>query len=270
VDIVRAKMAQKKSSVRAGGNGDRRGRPVNIGVQGSRSGHPGRITENLDPQVTGDAERTDNGIALDGSIGSDRYRTIAAHIAVAACRGHIAGAHGGVATVNFGIVHLQRFQSRKQSTGVSFHHGNGAGRKVGRIGADHGSKKQVQRVPGETVTLAGDADGIGGTFTVNGLISLNEGTYLLDGGTIANSTINLGSSASDGVLSADGNINFTLGSTMTVRGSGDIRSDAFIGGDAAIINQGTITADLAGRALEIFPDQFTNQGLVQTSGGGNE
>jgi hypothetical protein len=59
----------------------------------------------------------------------------------------------------------------------------------------------------------------------------------------------------------------TLASTTTVRGRGIISSDLHFGGTGTIINQGLISADVAGQTLTVNPDTFTNQGTAQAING---
>ncbi len=59
------------------------------------------------------------------------------------------------------------------------------------------------------------------------------------------------------------NNTLTLGAGVTVRGSGVVGFGAFGGTNNSLVNQGTISADVAGGALAIFPNTFTNSGTVQ-------
>ena len=72
----------------------------------------------------------------------------------------------------------------------------------------------------------------------------------------------------NGLVGVSGNMDLTLGSTMNFRGRGSIGSDLWFSGDASILNQGTITADLNNQLLTINPDQFLNSGTVQSNNGG--
>jgi hypothetical protein len=73
-----------------------------------------------------------------------------------------------------------------------------------------------------------------------------------------------------GSLSAEGNGTvLTLGPATVVRGkSGTIGQSFFLGGNTHIVNQGLISADVAGGTLRVSPAQFTNTGTVEQKDGG--
>jgi hypothetical protein len=133
-----------------------------------------------------------------------------------------------------------------------------------------------------------------GTFDVAGLLTLdgtsNEAaasapsvfnvigltaSLIFDGdATIDNATVNIGAMSDEAneiaTLGDIGGI-LTLGSHLDVvetTGSAIIGAGDGIGGNGAIVNQGTITADVAGAAIYLETSYFSNQGTVLATGGG--
>ena len=93
-----------------------------------------------------------------------------------------------------------------------------------------------------------------------------EGTTSTPSSSLSNATINMDASGATFGLSRD--ITLTLDSSTTIRGMGSISSDLQFSGLGTIINQGLISADLAGQTLTINPDVFTNEGTVRAISGG--
>ncbi|MCC7373741.1 MAG: Ig-like domain-containing protein [Verrucomicrobiales bacterium] len=72
-----------------------------------------------------------------------------------------------------------------------------------------------------------------------------------------------------GHLSVDGNATLTLGPNMVVRGkTGTIGQPVFVGGSSTLINQGLISADVAGGTLTIRANVFQNTGRLEEKNGG--
>ncbi len=73
-------------------------------------------------------------------------------------------------------------------------------------------------------------------------------------------------------LSIDGNGSTTLGSGVTVQGQGNIGQAAFVGGTNTLINNGLISANVAGGTLSITPPgdsgTVTNNNILEASNGG--
>ncbi|MCX6880142.1 MAG: hypothetical protein NTW21_41020, partial [Verrucomicrobia bacterium] len=70
-----------------------------------------------------------------------------------------------------------------------------------------------------------------------------------------------------GFLSIDGTNTLTFGPSLVARGSGNIGQAHFVGGTSTLVNQGRISADLAGQALIITSSVFTNQGIAEALAG---
>ncbi|MBS0660590.1 MAG: FecR domain-containing protein [Verrucomicrobia bacterium] len=86
--------------------------------------------------------------------------------------------------------------------------------------------------------------------------------------TLSGLTVNLGSAGTTGFLSIESTNTVTLDSTVVVRGAGGVGGARLIGGNQTLINQGSITADLAGQSLIINPNlSFVNAGTVSALNG---
>ncbi|MCX6874731.1 MAG: choice-of-anchor D domain-containing protein, partial [Verrucomicrobia bacterium] len=119
-----------------------------------------------------------------------------------------------------------------------------------------GAGHLVRLLNGATFTgdaYLGNADGNQGGFGY-------EHTGTLDGKT-------LNFTAGNGFLSIDGDHTLTLGPSLVARGAGSIGSAHFVGGTSTLVNQGRITADLAGQTLSINPSLFTNEGIAEALAG---
>ncbi|MDB5319821.1 MAG: tandem-95 repeat protein, partial [Phycisphaerales bacterium] len=100
--------------------------------------------------------------------------------------------------------------------------------------------------------------GAGGTLAYQGTSITLPGpaTYAIDGGTI-------------GVYGQNATQTLTVGTGVTVRGRGSLGNYTNIGGPSLnLVNNGTITADIAGQTLSVAPQNtFTNNGTAQAIGG---
>jgi hypothetical protein len=69
-------------------------------------------------------------------------------------------------------------------------------------------------------------------------------------------------------LSISGTDTVTVGPNLTIHGSGSIGGSSF-SNSGAVINQGTITVDTAGKTLSITAAPFTNSGTLQVMSEGS-
>ena len=129
---------------------------------------------------------------------------------------------------------------------------------------DMASSTSVLRVAGGGLTLAGSS-----TININNNSALAvEGSQTL-GGT---GTIVFGSTGSGNRLnieSPSGTGTLTVGPNVTIRGTnGTIGGQNFEGGPNAILNNGTISADVSGGTINIVNAPVTNNGTLQAQNGG--
>ena len=115
------------------------------------------------------------------------------------------------------------------------------------------------------LTLAGGVINIanGGILSIDGTLTANQ--------TVSGTgTINLNDPAAR--LAQEGNGITTIGAGITVRGQGIIGQPAISGGTNNLVNNGLISADVAGGTLNIVPGagsgNVTNNGTLQATGGG--
>ncbi|TXI77148.1 MAG: S-layer family protein, partial [Dokdonella sp.] len=172
---------------------------------------------------------------------------------------------------------------------------------AGTLLADAGGIVQLSGTSITGGTLASNGSGVfratnsGANFingtTLNGVLDLASSTSIVrisDGGMVLNGRIDLGSNS---ILAPQGNQTFsgtgsivfadsgsnrlnleagttTIGTGVTVRGvSGVIGQQSFVGGAAALINQGTINSD-GGGTISINPNgAITNDGLLRAQNG---
>ncbi len=87
--------------------------------------------------------------------------------------------------------------------------------------------------------------------------------------TLSGKTLNLDPVYGNSFLALDGDNTLTFASTTTARGAGSIGSSYFVGGTGTLVNQGLITADLAGQTMNINPSIFTNSGTVEAKDEGD-
>ncbi|MEQ8316324.1 MAG: GC-type dockerin domain-anchored protein [Phycisphaerales bacterium] len=141
------------------------------------------------------------------------------------------------------------------------------------IRAGTGTLTDVSMVTGDIEIENGRDLFIRGGLTMDGTVIVNRNgstspTRLLFGtsGTLdGNMTVFLNDSSPTAVGRAQlidtvGGLTTTLAENVTVRGSGQV--------NATIINDGTISADVAGRELAIIGTPKTNNNLIQVDGGG--
>ena len=68
-------------------------------------------------------------------------------------------------------------------------------------------------------------------------------------------------------LSIDGTNTLTFGPGLVARGAGSLGQAHFLGGTSTLVNQGRISANLAGGTLTVNPSEFTNEGIVDAING---
>ncbi len=109
-----------------------------------------------------------------------------------------------------------------------------------------------------------------GGLVLNGTINLNNAGILSfegDGTLSGAGTIAFGSAAGNR-LDLDGNGTTTLGSGTTVRGhTGSIGGQLNIGGTQTLVNNGLVTADVAGGTITFTESALTNHGTVRAAAG---
>ncbi|MGE3864680.1 MAG: beta strand repeat-containing protein [Burkholderiaceae bacterium] len=109
-------------------------------------------------------------------------------------------------------------------------------------------------------------------LTLNGAININNNSILSSDGTNViggTGTIALGGTGSGNRFTLDGNGTTTLGAGITVRGeNGTIGGQIYVAGTQVLVNQGKITADVAGGTLRITESAVTNQNLLEARNGG--
>jgi hypothetical protein len=112
-----------------------------------------------------------------------------------------------------------------------------------------------------------------GGLVLNGTINVANSSVLSfegDGGLSGNGTILLGSAGgSNNRIYFDGNGTTTFAAGTTVRGhSGSIGSQINIGGTQVLVNNGTVSADVAGGTISFTDSAVTNNGTLSALNGG--
>ena len=112
-----------------------------------------------------------------------------------------------------------------------------------------------------------------GGLVLNGTINVANASVLSfegDGGLTGNATIVLGSvGGSNNRIYMDGNGSTTFAAGTTIRGeNGLIGGQINIGGTQTIVNNGTISADVAGGTINITESAVTNNGTLSALNGG--
>ena len=111
-----------------------------------------------------------------------------------------------------------------------------------------------------------------GGLVLNGTIDLNNNSVLAftgDGGLSGNGTVVLGSTGASNRIALDGNGTTTFAAGTTVRGqNGTIGNNVFVGGAQTLVNNGTISADVAGGTITIAGSPVTNGGTMSALNGG--
>ncbi len=132
----------------------------------------------------------------------------------------------------------------------------------------------------DSVTLNGNLDMATGTgfqriangLTLGGTIDLNNNSVLAFQGnnTLAGTgTIVLGNTGASNRIALDGNGTTTFAAGTTVRGeNGTIGNAVFVGGVQTLVNNGTISADVAGGTINIAGAAVTNNGTLSALNGG--
>ena len=133
------------------------------------------------------------------------------------------------------------------------------------------------------VTLAGTADLAGGTRVLrveNGLTLQGGAAVAVDNGSAfvfqgsqtlgGTGTVALGGAGSNRIALDGSNATLTIGPNVTLRGeNGSIGQGVYVGGGGrAIVNNGTIAADVAGGTVTIDQAPVTNNGTLRAANGG--
>ncbi|MBL8699689.1 MAG: choice-of-anchor D domain-containing protein [Alphaproteobacteria bacterium] len=109
-------------------------------------------------------------------------------------------------------------------------------------------------------------------MTLNGTININNNGILSfeSDNTISGAgQIVLGSAGAGNRVDFSGNGTTTLGSGITIRGqNGTIGQEINVGGTQTLVNNGTISADVASGTLTITDSAVVNNGILQAQGGG--
>ncbi|HEV7402006.1 MAG TPA: hypothetical protein VGO11_03735, partial [Chthoniobacteraceae bacterium] len=166
--------------------------------------------------------------------------------------------------------------------------------KRGIVQSSGGSKLTASQARGSLVgvTLNADLDLTGALFgifnngvdiqgglTLNGTATLGEGAELAFGGTQTldgTGTVVFNDTTGSALVQVDAAPVLTIGSGITIRGGssqlvgGEIGYDAAYGSalDGTIINEGTISADVAGASLTLNAGSFVNHGTIEAKNGG--
>jgi|JI10StandDraft_1071094.scaffolds.fasta_scaffold01355_3 hypothetical protein len=113
---------------------------------------------------------------------------------------------------------------------------------------------------------------VGGGLTLNGTIDINNNGILSfegDGALSGNGSIVLGATGSGNRVDLDGNGTTTVGTNVTIRGeNGTIGGQINIGGTQTLVNNGRISADVAGGTITITDSAVTNNGILEAKNGG--
>ena len=113
---------------------------------------------------------------------------------------------------------------------------------------------------------------IGGGLVLNGSVNLNNNSVLAfegNGGLSGNGTIVLGNTGGSNRISLDGTGTTTFAAGTTIRGeNGSITAGTFVGGTQALVNNGTISADVSGGTISINTAPVTNNGTLSALNGG--
>ncbi|MQM29339.1 MAG: hypothetical protein CRU78_01825 [Candidatus Accumulibacter phosphatis] len=111
-----------------------------------------------------------------------------------------------------------------------------------------------------------------GGLVLNGTVDINQNGILSfegDGGLSGNGTVIFGNTGSGNRIALDGNGTTTFATGTTVRGhSGTIGQAINIGGTQTLVNDGTISADVAGGTITINTHPVTNNGTLSALNGG--
>ena len=107
-------------------------------------------------------------------------------------------------------------------------------------------------------------------LTLTGTMRLNNNASVSFEGTQTFATGTVEFAGDSGILGLTGPASMTLGPGVGIHGkTGSIGPTLFFGGTQSLINQGLISADMAGGTLTINPGQFNNSGTVQAIAAGS-
>lgn len=162
-------------------------------------------------------------------------------------------------------------------TGGSIYMGSQGRITGGTIASSGSSWLRVDNTTGLLIGVAANGDlGVGdnGRFLIRNSLALN-GTVHLSGAnatlqfestqTLATGTINFeGTTGANRILRSTGG-SLTLGSNVLVQGG---RGSVFTDSASPLINNGRISANVAGQSISIYLSQFTNNGIVEAVDGG--
>jgi len=113
---------------------------------------------------------------------------------------------------------------------------------------------------------------VGGGLTLNGTISINNNGILSfegDSSFGGNGSVVFGGTGAGNRIDLDGNGTTTFASGITIRGqNGTIGQQINIGGTQTLLNNGTISADVAGGTITITDSDVTNNGTISALNGG--
>jgi hypothetical protein len=111
-----------------------------------------------------------------------------------------------------------------------------------------------------------------GGMTLNGTIDINNNGILSfegDGTFAGTGTVVFGTTGSGNRLDLDGNGTTVFGSNILVRGhSGTIGQQINIGGTQTLVNNGRVSADVAGGTITIADSAVTNNSVLEARNGG--
>ncbi|MFT3819425.1 MAG: choice-of-anchor D domain-containing protein [Rubrivivax sp.] len=134
----------------------------------------------------------------------------------------------------------------------------------------------------DLASITNSRERIANGLTLNGNVNIaNGGILSLDSGLSTNSSVAVGGTGvinlndAGARLAIDGNGTSSLGSTLTVRGQGNIGLAINTGGNNVLTNNGLISADVSGGTLNITApangggSSFINNGTLQAINGGS-
>jgi hypothetical protein len=109
-------------------------------------------------------------------------------------------------------------------------------------------------------------------LTLNGTININQNsalTFQADNTISGTGSIVLGATGASNRIALDGNGTTTLGAGITIRGqNGTIGNNVYVSGTQALVNDGAISADVAGGTITITGAAVTNNGILEARNGG--
>ena len=127
---------------------------------------------------------------------------------------------------------------------------------------------------------AAGSETVRGNLALNGAVNVNNNsTFVFEGGATPQTltgtgTITLGNSGSSNRIGVDNTGTLTIGSGILIHGeNGTIGGQVNVGGGSTIVNNGTISADVAGGTINLTTSNgaataFTNNGTLSALNGG--